>query len=130
MFKNRAEVTAQVKELQALLKEIDAQIRDELQERTVEARELTGKISGVINLSVDGLHLKATAKKDYVYDQKILSNVADSIRSAGGNPHEWLKITYSVEQKKLKTMPESERRAIQAGVSVKISPDKYEMVED
>jgi len=78
------------------IEEIEVKIKDRIGTTFEEMRKLSGKELGVINIAVDGVHVKQTIPKKVQWDQDKMESIYNRIEAAGKDPNEYMNVTYSV----------------------------------
>ncbi|MCP4557817.1 MAG: hypothetical protein GY836_20610, partial [Herbaspirillum sp.] len=78
------------------LEEIEAEIKARIGTTFEEMRNLSGKEYGVINIGVDGVHVKQTIPKKIAWDHDMMKSIHDRIVMSGKDPHDYMNISYKV----------------------------------
>lgn len=96
----------QLKKSREIKEWIDGAIMMKYDETIKQIRQRDNKLTGSIKFDDSGVQIISEFPKIVSWDQKELSKIADNISSNGGNPDEYMKISYKIEERKYNAWPE------------------------
>jgi hypothetical protein len=110
-------------ELREQLAEVDEEINIEIAGPVAQARQLSGKDTGTVDVLVDGVKVKHLVPKRVVWDQEKMWNIWERIEAAGDDPENYMtvKTTHTVKEKQYDSFPDpvraifAEAREVRAG---------------
>ena len=82
---------------------------------------------GTIHFKEGFVHIKSEIKKTVKWDQAKLETMAQRIRESGGDPTEYIDISYKVSESKYKSWPSHLREAFAAARTVKDGSHTFEL---
>lgn len=78
-----------------------------------------GKDTGVVHLSDGALQISADLPKKVEWDQAQLASIAKRIAASGGDPSEYIDISYKISETKFNAWPESIRSGFESARTLK-----------
>ncbi len=96
----------QLKKSKEIKEWIDGAIMMKYDEIIKQVRQRENKLTGSIKFDDSGVQITSEFPKRVSWDQKELSKIADNISSNGGNPDEYMDISYKIEERKYNAWPE------------------------
>lgn len=105
------EALAQIRDrsdvLSAEIRALNNYIADTVNTRAAEVRQMTAKPYGVLNLTVDGVAVKQEISKRVKWDQGELARVRERIERSGDDPTDYIKTELSVDERKYTSWPKA-----------------------
>lgn len=107
----QAEAESQLEQLKGELADIDAEISLIIDPAIKQARQLSGKDTGTVDVLVQGVMVKQVVAKKVQWDQAELERIRLLIRQHNDDPDQYMdtKITYKVGEKSYAAMPTAVR---------------------
>ena len=121
------EVKAELDRIKSLMTFIEGAIDYKYREEVVQLRTESGKENGVVHLHDEGVKVSADLPKRVSWDQKQLKAIAEKIAAQGGDPAEYLDVTYKVAERKYTAWPESIRKAFEPARTLKTGKPVYKL---
>lgn len=84
---------------------IDDAITLKYNESLSQLRETSGKETGVVRLEDNGVCVVGDRSKRVTWDQKALADIAQKIQISGGDPSEFIDVSYKVPERKYTAWP-------------------------
>lgn len=100
-------IMSQARSLTSKVEAINAEIDAVIGDRVKEARQLTNKPTGTVDVLVDGVMVKHCVQKRVAWNQAKLAEIRQRIIDGQDNPENYMdaKTTYSVKEKAFKAFP-------------------------
>jgi hypothetical protein len=123
LVKRKEGLEAAMAELREQLAEVDESINIEIAGPVAQARQLSGKDTGTVDVLVDGVRVKHLIPKRVVWDQEKMLDTWNMIKDAGDDPLNYMtvKTTHTVKEKLYDSFPDpvraifAEAREVRAG---------------
>lgn len=107
---------------------LDGAISLKYADRAQDTRQEAGKDTGTIRFEDDGVTVIAELPKRIDWDQALLTQIAESIASAGEDPAEFIETSLSVSERKYSALPESWRKGFEPARTVRTGKPKFRLV--
>ncbi|WP_263080094.1 hypothetical protein [Endozoicomonas sp. Mp262] len=120
-------VRAELDRIKSLMTFIEGAIDYKYSDDVVKLRTESGKENGVVHLQDAGVKVSADLPKRVSWDQKQLKAIAEKIAAQGGDPTEYLDVTYKVAERKYTAWPESIRKAFEPARTLKTGKPVYKL---
>lgn len=101
-----ASVLEEIDLLDKKIKDLNLQIKTTISELSKKNREKQNKDYGIINFKINDVKIKHDRSKKVIWDQKILAQIRDKIKSHGSDPYEYINEKLDVSESKFKAWPE------------------------
>lgn len=125
LIKQRKALEKEAAMVKAALAEVDEQIDGILVEQVAAGLAAKGTDTGTVNLTRDGVDVKAVVSKSVDWDQSKLAEIWTSIQAANDDPAQYIGLKYSVSETSFKAWPESIKRVFYPARTLKPGKPKY-----
>jgi len=106
---------------------IDSAIALRFAGRADEERRTSGKDTGTVRFEEDGVTVVADLPKKVDWEQRLIADVVERIRTAGEDPGQYVEITIKVPERKYAAWPDSIRAAFAPARTVKTSKQTFKL---
>jgi len=91
-------------------------------------RRAAGKDTGTVRFDRDGVTVVADLPKKVDWEQRLIADVVERIRAAGGDPGQYVEITIKVPERKYAAWPDSIRAAFAPARTVKTGKQTFRLI--
>ncbi len=123
-------IAEEMNRLKKQISDIDNEIGDRIGTTFEEMRTLSGKEYGVINIAVDGIHIKQTIPKKVIWDHDLMKSIHDRIVASGKDPHDYMDISYKVYETDFKKFDPKIKFILEPARTLKAGKPKITFLED
>lgn len=112
LLAQKAKVDADIERMEALRADIVAAIHAQVASDLTEMRRITGKETGTVAATKDGVKVTETITKKVEWDQDLLSGIVKRITAAGDDVSRYVRTKYDVPEKMWNEMHPDAQSAI------------------
>jgi hypothetical protein len=122
------EIEAAAKQMKAVTARFATALEIRYATRAAEARRACGKDTGTVRLADGDFTVVADLPKQVAWDQDRLADLVERIRTAGGNPAQYVDIGFKVPERKYAAWPDVIRVEFEPARTVRPGSLKIEIV--
>jgi hypothetical protein len=100
------EIDAAARQMKAVTARLSSALEIRYATRAAEARRACGKDTGTVRLVDGDFTVIADLPKQVAWDQDLLAQMVERIRTAGGNPTQYVDIAFKVPERKYAAWPD------------------------
>lgn len=101
-----AAIAAESEILDAEIKDLDDQINERINNRSIQIRQHNQKDYGIIRMIIDGVKIKHDQPKKITWNQEQLAAIRDKIKADGDDPSEYIKEKLEVSERSFQAWPD------------------------
>ncbi len=107
---------------------LDGAIALKYTDRAAERRREAGKDTGTVRFNDGGVTVIADLPKRIDWDQRALTELAETIAASGENPAEFIETTLKVSERKYAALPASWRKGFEPARTVRTGKPRFRLV--